>query len=98
MKLTDFLVSIRVYFEELQGQGSGHPLAPGYAVAALPYPLTAFSIPEPAFARSFEFMAGRTVSLALKARNHGSAIAGNSDESFRSKKKEPVRSPLSSVE
>ncbi len=67
-----------------------------YAVAALPYPFTAFSIPEPAIARSFEFMAGRTVSLALKARNHGSAMAGNSEESFMSKNMYPVRSPLSS--
>src|SRR5947199_10796828 len=67
-----------------------------YAVAALPYPFTAFSIPEPAFAKSFAFIAGRTVSLALKARNHGSAMAGNSEESFISKNMYPVRSPLSS--
>src|SRR5260370_39746542 len=54
-------------------------------------------MPEPAFARSFAFIAGRTVSLALNARNHGSAIAGNSDDSFMSKKMYPVRSPLSSA-
>src|ERR1700688_3642268 len=54
-------------------------------------------MPEPASARSCAFMAGRTVSLALKARNHGSAIAGNCDDSFMSKNMYPVRSPLSSA-
>jgi hypothetical protein len=42
-------------------------------------------------------MAGRTVSFALKARNHGSAMAVNCDDSFMSKKIYPVRSPLSSA-
>src|SRR2546422_8135119 len=67
-----------------------------YAVAALPYPFTAFSIPEPASARSLVFIAGRTVSFALNARNHGSAIAGSCEDSFMSKNMSPVRSPLSS--
>src|SRR6185295_1058392 len=54
-------------------------------------------MPELPSARSWAFIAGRTVSLALKARNHGSAIAGSCEDSFMSKNIYPVRSPLSSA-
>src|SRR5262245_23082650 len=52
-------------------------------------------MPELPSARSWAFIAGRTVSLALKARNHGSA--GSCEDSFMSKDIYPVRSPLSSA-
>src|ERR1700751_3245851 len=54
-------------------------------------------MPGMPMARSSAVMAGRTVRLALKARNHGSAIAGNCDDSFMSKKMNPVRCPLPRV-
>ena len=63
---------------------------------SLPYVFTARSMAAPAVARSCGFIAGRTVSAALNARNHGSATAGNWDDSFMSKNMYPVRSPLSS--
>jgi len=52
------------------------------AVAVLPNAFSARSIPGAASAKSCTFIAGRTVSLALNARNQGSAIAGNSEASF----------------
>jgi len=56
--------------------------------------LTAFSMPVAAFARSCAFMAGANVTLALKARKNGSAIAGIWEVSFISKKMNPPRSPF----
>jgi hypothetical protein len=65
------------------------------ALLVFPYFLTACSIPEPAAARSCGVMAGVMVSLALKARNHGSAMEGICEVSFLSKMTKPQRSPNS---
>jgi hypothetical protein len=70
------------------------------------YPRLQESIDEPfhgaldpgtCISESCAFIAGRTVNLALKARDQGSAIAGNSEASFISKNMYPVCSPLSSA-
>jgi len=65
--------------------------------ASKTYPFAARSRLGPAFARSCEFIAGCTVTRALNARNHGSATAGNSEESFMSKTINPPRSPFSAT-
>jgi hypothetical protein len=50
-----------------------------------------------ALAKSCGFTIGRTDTFALKARNQGSEIAGNSDVSFMSNTIVPDRLPLSSA-
>src|SRR5262249_2865558 len=62
-----------------------------------PYFLTAFSIAPPALTRSSGTMTGCSSMAALKDRSHGSQRAGICEASGRSRKRYPVRWPLSSV-
>jgi hypothetical protein len=54
-------------------------------------------MPGPALAKSYAFMTGENVTLALKARKNGSATAGICEVSFKSKTMNPPRSPLAPV-
>jgi hypothetical protein len=91
------------HYECMQSVAEENAVTPGKATAPVvaliyfPYCLAALPIAGPALARSCGFMIGRKETLALNARNQGSATAGICDVSFMSNTMDPDRWPLSSA-
>src|SRR5262245_16849436 len=90
-------IRYRILMDEWPFCQGNNDCFPTVVVGYFPYRLAAAPIEGPALARSCGFMIGRNETLALNARNHGSATAGISDVSFISNTMEPDRWPSSSA-